>query len=120
MLRPVLIRRDEWQIDLGLGRAGEFDLGLFGGILEPLQREAILAQVDAVLLAEFLSQIVHYPVVEILTAEEGIAIGRFDLEHAVADLENRNVEGASAKVIDGDLAASLLVESVGERGCGGV
>src|ERR1700733_4250890 len=110
MLRPVLIRRDEGQIDLGLGSAREFDLGLFSGILEPLQREAILAQVDAVLLAEFVSQIVHDPLVEILTAEESIAVCRFELEHPVADLKNRNVEGAATEIIDRDLAASLLVQ----------
>src|SRR6201991_1023568 len=104
MLRPVLIRCDEGKIDLGLSGAREFDLGLLGGILEPLQREAILAQVDAVLLAKLVSQIVHDPLVEILTAEESIAVGRFDLEHPVADLKNRNVEGAAAEVIDGDLS----------------
>src|SRR3984885_7167978 len=114
MLRPVLIRRNEGQIDLGLGGAREFDLCLFGGILEPLQREAILAQVDAVLLAEFVSQIVHDPLVEILSAEESIAVGRFDLEYSVADFKNRNVEGAATEVIDGDLAASLLVQPVSE------
>src|ERR1700676_3519799 len=108
MLRPVLIRRDEGQIDLGLGGARKFDLGLFGGILEPLQREAILAQVDAVLLAEFVSQMVHDPLVEILSAEESIAVGRFYLEYPVADLKNRNVEGAAAEIIDAVFAAPLL------------
>src|ERR1700686_3513932 len=110
MLWPVLIRRNEGQIDRGLGGARKLDLGLFGGILEPLQREAILAQVDAVLLAKFVSQIVHDPLVEILTAQKRIAVGRFDLEHPVADLENRNVESAPSEVIEGDLAASLLVQ----------
>src|SRR3984893_14850868 len=88
VLRPVLIRRDERQIHLGLSGARELDLGLLGGILEPLQSKAILAQIDTILFAEFVSQIIHDPLVEILTAEEGVAVGRFDLEHAVADLEN--------------------------------
>ena len=48
MLRPVLIGGDERKIDLGLRRAGQLDLGLLGRVLEALQREAVLAQVDAV------------------------------------------------------------------------
>jgi hypothetical protein len=40
--------------------------------------------------------------VEVLTAEEGVAVGRLHLEHAVADLEDRNVEGAAAKIVDRD------------------
>jgi len=87
--------------------------------LQPLQRQAVLAQIDAGLLAEFVSQIVDDALVEVLATEEGVAVGRFDFEHAVADLENGNVEGASAKVIDRDLAASLLVEAISKRGCGG-
>src|SRR4030081_4023720 len=120
MHRSGLIRGNERQIHIGMSRAREFDLGLLGGVHEPLQRKAILAQIDAILFAEFVGKIVDDPLVEILTAEEGIAVGRFDLEHAVADLENRNVERAAAKVIDGDLAAPLFFESVSERGCGGL
>ena len=47
MLGPALVGGDKGQVDLGLGGAREFDLGLLGRVLEPLQREAILAQVDA-------------------------------------------------------------------------
>ena len=52
--------------------------------------------------------------VEILAAQEGIAVGRLDLEHAVADFQDRNVESAAAEIIDGDLAASLFVEPIGQ------
>src|ERR1700721_3380041 len=97
MLRPLLSGRDKRQIDVGLGGARELDLGLLGGVLESLQRKAVLAQIDAVFFTEFVSQIIDDPLVEIFTAEEGITIGRFDLEHAVADLEDRNVNRASAK-----------------------
>ena len=56
--------------------------------------------------------------VEILAAEEGVAIGGFHLEHAVADFEDRNVEGAAAQVVNRDRAVVLLVHAVGERGGG--
>jgi NAD-specific glutamate dehydrogenase len=97
VLRTILVRRNERQINIGLGSGREFDFSLFGGVLEPLQSKAILAQTDSVLLAEFICQIVDDPLVEILAAEEGIAVGRLDLEHAVADLENRDVECPAAR-----------------------
>jgi hypothetical protein len=40
--------------------------------------------------------------VEIFTAQEGVAVGRLHFEHAVADFEHGNVEGAATKVIDRD------------------
>ena len=70
------------------------------------------------LLAELVGQVVDDALVEILAAEEGVAIGRLDLEHAVADLENRDVERAAAEIVDRDLAAALLLQAVGERGRG--
>ena len=115
MLRPGRIGRDERQIDLGLRRRRQLDLGLFGGFLEPLQRELVAAQVDALLLLEFVGQIIDQPHVEIFAAEEGVAVGRLHLEHAVADFENGNVERAAAEVIDRDGAGLALVEAVGER-----
>src|ERR1700704_2090272 len=112
MHRSGLIRGNERQIHIGLSGARELDLGLLGGVLEPLQRKAVLAQIDAVFFTEFVSQIIDDPFVEVLAAEEGVAVRRFDLEHAVADLEDRNVKRASAKIVYRDLAAPLLFESV--------
>ena len=70
------------------------------------------------LLAELVRQIVDDALVEILAAEEGVAVGRLDLEHAVADLQHGDVEGAAAEIVDRDLAAALLFQPVGERGRG--
>ncbi len=116
VLRPVLVRRDEGQVDLGLRRRRQLDLGLLRGLLEALQRELVVAQVDALLLLELVGQVVDHPGVEILAAEERVAVGRLHLEHAVADLEDRDVERAAAEVVDRDGAGALLLEPVGERG----
>ncbi len=86
--------------------------------LEPLQRELVAAQIDALLLLELVGEIVDQPHVEVFAAEEGVAVGRLHLEHAVADFENGNIERAAAEVIDRDGAGLLLVEAVGERGRG--
>ncbi len=118
MLRAGLVRRDVGQVDLGLGRRRQLDLGGLGGFLEPLQRELVAAQVDALLLLELVGEIVDETHVEVFAAQEGVAIGRLHLEHAVADLQDRHVEGAAAEVIDRDHAGLLLVEPIGERGRG--
>ncbi len=44
--------------------------------------------------------------------------GRANLEHAARDLEDRDVEGATAEVVDRDALAVLLPEAVRERRCG--
>ena len=116
VLRPRLVGRDERQVDLGLRGRAQLDLRLLSRFLEPLQRQLVAAQVDALLLAELVSQIVDDAAVEILAAEMGVAVGGLDLEHAVADLQHGDIEGAAAEVIDGDNAALLLFEAVGKRG----
>ena len=115
VLGTARVRGDVGQVDLGLGRRRQLDLRGFRGFLEPLQRELVAAQVDALLLLELVGEIVDEPHVEVFAAEEGVAVGRLHLEHAVADLEDRHVEGAAAEVIDRDQAGLLLVEAVGER-----
>ncbi len=115
MLGPGLVGGDEGQVHLGLHRRAELDLRLLRRFLEALQGETIVAQVDALLLFELIGEIVDDALVEILAAEEGVAVGRLDLEHAVADLQHRDVEGAAAEVIDRDDAAALLLEPIGER-----
>ena len=55
--------------------------------------------------------VVDDALVEVFTAEEGVAVGgqHFELLLAidVGDLDDRDVEGAAAEVIDGDLAVAL-------------
>ena len=113
---PDGVGGDERQVDFGLRGGGELDLRLLRGLLQPLQRQLVAAQIDALLLLEFVGEIVDQTHVEVFAAEEGVAVGRLHLEHAVADFQDRNVEGAAAEVVDRDRAALLLVEAVGQRG----
>ena len=115
MLRTRGVGRDVGQVDFGLRRRGQFDLRLFRRFLQALQRELVLLEIDAVLFLELVVQIIDDAVVEILAAEERVAVRRLHLEDAVADFEDRNVEGAAAEVVDRDRAGALLVEAIGER-----
>src|SRR6266478_7634872 len=110
MLGTRLIGGYKRQIDLGLHRRGKLDLGLLSRLLEPLKSEAVIAQIDPLLLFELVGQIIDDALVEILAAEKGVAICRLHLEHAFGDVEDRDVEGAAAEVVDGDFTASLLFE----------
>ena len=80
----------------------------------------ILGQVDALVLLELREQPVDDPLVEVVAAQVGVAVGRLDLEDAVAQLQDRDVERAAAQVVDGDLLVLLLLEAVGQRRRGGL
>ena len=58
-------------------------------------------------------------VVPVVTTEVVVAAGRLHLDDALADLEQRDVEGSATEVEDEDgLLDVALVEAVGERGRG--
>src|SRR5207249_578990 len=113
VLRPARVGRDERQVDLGLQRRRQLALGLLGSLLQALHGHAILAEVDPVLLFELLADPVDDALIEIVAAEVRVAVGRLHLEDALADLEDRDVEGPATEVVDGDRLVLLLVHSVG-------
>ncbi len=115
MFWPRGVRRDVGQVDLGLGGGGKLDLRLFRRLLETLQGQLVLLQVDALLLLELVGEIFDQTHVEILATKEGVAISGFDLEHPIADFQNRHVERATAEIVNGDDAGLFLVKAVGER-----
>jgi NAD-specific glutamate dehydrogenase len=115
VLRAGRVGGDERQVDLGLLRGGELDLGLLGGLVEALQGHAVLRQVDALVALELRREPVDDGLVEVVAAEVVVARGGLDLEDAVADLEDRHVERAAAEVEHQDRLVALLVEPVGER-----
>ena len=59
-------------------------------------------QVDALLLLELGDDPVHDGAVEVVAAEERVAVGGEHLDDALADAQDRDVERAAAEVVDGD------------------
>ena len=121
VLRARLVGRDVRQVDVGLLRRRELDLRLFGGLLEALQREHVVLEVDAGFLLELGDDVVDHALVEVLAAQERVAVGRQHLELVLlvdlGDLDDRDVERAAAQVVHRDLAiAFLLVHAERERG----
>src|SRR5699024_7979890 len=109
------------EVDRGGLPAGQLDLGLLRGLTQTLERHLVLGQVDAVLRLELLDQPVDDPLVPVVTTEVVVAGGGADLDDAVADVEQRDVEGTATEVEDQDgLLLLALVEAVGERGRGGL
>jgi len=118
VLGAGLVRRYERQVDGGLQPARKLDLGPLRRFGEALQGLAVGLQVDAVLLLELLGEPVHDAAVVVVTAEVGVAVGGFDLEDTVADVEHGYVEGAATEVKHEDGLIRLLVQAVGQ-GSGG-
>ena len=115
MLRTRLIGRDERQVDVGFHRGRQLDFCFLCSFLQPLQRHAVFAQVDAVGFLEFGRQPLDDAVVEIVAAQVRVAVGGFHFDDAVADFEHGDVECAAAEVVHRNRLVLLLVEPVCER-----
>jgi len=115
VLGAVLVGRDERQIDVRAGGRRELDLRLLGGLVQTLQGHLVLAQVDALTLLELSHHPVHDGLVEVVSAEVRVSVGRLYLEHALTDVEDRDVERAATEVEDEDGLVVLLVEAVRQR-----
>jgi hypothetical protein len=90
-----------------------------------LQSQHVCLEVDALVLLEFCDDVVDQALVEILSAEEGVAVGRHHLELMLAldlcDINNGNIKGAASEVIDRYLAVAFtLVQAEGDRRCRGL
>ena len=80
MLGPTLICRDVRQVDFGLRTRGKLDLGFFRAFFKALHRQRVTAQIHTLVFLEFICQVIDQVAVKILTAQEGITIGREHLK----------------------------------------
>ncbi len=118
VLGAVGIRGNVGQVDLGLHHARKLDLGPLRGFAQTLQSLAVLAQVHAALAFELIGQVIHHAHVKVIAAQEGIAAGRAHLEDAIAHIQDRNIEGAAAQVVNGNHLVLLLIQPIGQRRSG--
>jgi hypothetical protein len=109
VLGAFLRGRDEGEVDVGRRGGRQLHLRLLRGFLEALQRHRVLGKVDPLVLAELVDQPVDDALVEVVAAQVGVAVGGLHLEDALAQLQHRDVVGAAAEVVHGDLLVLLLV-----------
>jgi hypothetical protein len=117
----------ECELEARAVRGGECDLGCDDRLAEGLDGFGVFGDVDTEVTANVVERDGEQEVVDVVAAEVGVAAGGDDLEDAVVELEDGDIEGAAAEVVDGDDAVdavgalgSLLVEAVGEGGGGGL
>lgn len=120
MLGASGVHGEEGKVDVSLGGAGKFNLGVFSGFLDSLDGLYILGDVDSALLLELGADVFDEGVVKVLTAEKSVTVGGFDFEDTLLDFEDGDIEGSSTEIIDGDDFVFVLVETIGEGGCGGL
>jgi hypothetical protein len=120
-LGEVVALVERLNFDLGGLLGGKSTLGLLDLTLELTHGLSVLGDVDIVLLVVLLGEVADDTVIKILTTKMSITSSRLDLENALLDSEDGNVESTTTKVVDEHLAFLLvgLVEAVGESGGGG-
>ena len=71
------------------------------------------------LLLVELHEVLHDPLVKVLSSEMGVSVGSHHLKHSVVDGEERDVKGTSTEIKNEDILLSLfLVKTVGDGGGG--
>ena len=106
---------DEGQVDLAFVDRRKLDLGVFRGLADALQRRLVPGKVDAVLVGEFLGQLLGQGDVEVVAPQVGVAGRGQHLDDAVLDVQDRDVDGAAAEVVDDDLGLFFQVDGIGQR-----
>ena len=107
------------EIDGGFPGGGKLNFGFFCRFPDALHGSGIPAQIQPVFLPELLDQIIGYTLIEIVTAQMVVAGGGQHLDDAGGDLQNGNVKGAAAQIINHDLLAFFFIHTVGQSGSSG-
>ena len=119
MQRDAVLLGDELLLDRGDGLERELLLGLLDGAEHArLWATSDSPQVDAVLGLEAVADVVEEQLVEVVAAELGVAVAGEDLDDALLDLHDRDVERAAAQVVDEQPLQLGRVRVVGEHGGG--
>ena len=120
VLSTTGISSDERQVDLGLERRRQLNLGLLGSLADTLDGHAVTGEVEARILLERLDNVADKADVKVLTTQVGVTVGGLDLKDTLLDLQNGDIEGTTTKVEDSDDTVSLLLQTVGKSGGSGL
>ena len=120
VLGAVGVSGDIGQVDVGGGNTGELDLGLLSGLLQALHGDLVAGEVHTVGALELAHQVLHDALVEVVAAQTVVAGGGQDLDDAVVDLQDGDIERAAAQVVDHDLLGLLLIHAVSQSRGGGL
>merc|ERR1719506_803082 len=114
----AVVQRLDLQAGLVLGRQGALHALHLAAQL--LHGTLVLGHVGLVLLPEQFHEVRHHALVEVLTAEVGVAVSGQHFEHTIVNCQKSDIEGATTQVEHEDvLLATFLVQAIGNcRGSG--
>ena len=118
VFRAGCVRGDEGQVHFIGGCRRQLFLGFLCFFLEALKGQLVGLQVNAVLFLELVREVFNDTQVEVLTTQEGVAIGGLHFEDTIADFQDRDVERTAAEVEDSNRLAVILFQAIGQRRCG--
>ena len=99
---------------------GETNLGFDGGLAHRLHRARMDAQIHTMLGVNLIESNGEQQIIDVVAAQVSIAVGGLHLEDAVAQLEDGNIEGPAAQIVNGNRSHLGAVQPVGQRGRGGL
>jgi hypothetical protein len=85
-----------------------------------MEVESSILAFSALFPHELIRQEVDDPLVEVIAAQVGVAVGGFDLKDAVADLQDGDVKGAAPEIEHRDALVLLFVQAIGHGRGGGL
>src|SRR5258708_9647852 len=96
-------------------------LHLNQGFAKLLGQFAVRREINFIVLENQLVDKSLEKIVDVIAAEVRVTVGGKNLENVAFgggdELEDGNVEGAAAEIVDGDFAALLFLQAVRVRGC---
>mmetsp|Transcript_1878 Transcript_1878/g.2860 ORF Transcript_1878/g.2860 Transcript_1878/m.2860 type:complete len:666 (+) Transcript_1878:197-2194(+) len=95
--------------DGGLCGGGELSLGLLSFLPQSLQGQNVSREIDSAFLLVFRHNVVLESLIEILSSEEGVAIGRFDLKHTITDFQDRDIKSTTSQIVHSNSFLSRAV-----------
>ena len=112
---------DIGQVDFGRGGTRELDLGFLGSLLQALHGHGVAREVGTLVVLELLYEPVDNHLVEVVTAQVGVAVGGEHFKHTATELEDGDIKRTATEVEHGNLHVLVgLVHTISQGGCGGL